>query len=207
MTAQDDAVRSSAVTSAGRHPDRPGPEEGEPRPTRPLLDERQLGAVAEALSASLRHAATSGPAGGLAQALAEAASVLSAHAGEQPAADRALPAVGSSVTVPLRVSEQDTAAAMGHPDQSVAVLGSPRLALWFELVASRLLPAPTARLTHVGAGILVHHLAPAAVGEEVAVRATVDAAVGRHVTFTCVAAVESRVVAIGAHQRVLRRGR
>jgi len=194
------------VTSAVPHPDRPG-ERAEPQPADIQLDERQLAVVAEALGASLRHTATSAREGRLAGALSDAAAALSAHVTDQKLADPALPPVGSSVTHTLRVTEQDTAAAMGHPDQTVAVLGSPRLSLWFEVVASRLLPAPTPELTHVGVGILVHHLAPATVGEDVAVRATVDAAVGRRVTFTCVAAVGSRLVAIGTHQRVLRNGR
>ena len=40
------------------------------------------------------------------------------------------------------VGPEDTAAAMGHPDEAVQVLGSPRISLWFELVACELLPEP-----------------------------------------------------------------
>jgi hypothetical protein len=50
-------------------------------------------------------------------------------------AHEALPQIGESVRRELVVSAEDTAAAMGHPDDSVQVLGSPRLALWFELVS------------------------------------------------------------------------
>ena len=61
---------------------------------------------------------------------------------------------------------------MGHPDDGVQVLGSPRLSLWFELVSCELLPVPSPELTHVGAGILVHHLGRADVGETVTLEAT-----------------------------------
>jgi predicted thioesterase len=111
------------------------------------------------------------------------------------------------VTRTVRVTEEDTATAMGHPDPSVAVLGSPRIALWFEVVASGLLPDPTPDLTHVGAGIVVHHLDRADVGEEVTVTAAVERVAGRRITFSCAAVTGSRLVALGTHQRVLRERR
>jgi predicted thioesterase len=116
----------------------------------------------------------------------------------------ALPDVGASVSRDLVVSADDTAAAMGHPDDSVQVLGSPRLALWFELVSCELLPGPTDELSHVGVGIVVHHLGRADVGETVTVESTCAAAAGRRVVFTCRAVVGDRVVGLGVHQRALR---
>ena len=85
--------------------------------------------------------------------LARAAAALAPPVVEDP--HPAWPAVGASVVRDLEVGPEDTAAAMGHPDAAVQVLGSPRLALWFELVTCDLLPPPAAGLTHVGAGILV----------------------------------------------------
>lgn len=47
------------------------------------------------------------------------------------------------------IETQDTASSMGHPDEAVAVLGSPRISPWFEVAASRLLPDRDSNLTHV----------------------------------------------------------
>jgi predicted thioesterase len=121
---------------------------------------------------------------------------------EQP--HPSFPTVGSTTTRILTVTPEDTAAAMGHPDPSMQVLGSPRIALWFELVASDALPGPTAAESHVGVGVLVHHLGRAEVGEDVTVSTTVDAAFGRRILFTCLAAVGPRIVALGVHQRLMR---
>jgi predicted thioesterase len=118
-------------------------------------------------------------------------------------AHEALPGIGESVRRDLVVSADDTAAAMGHPDDSVQVLGSPRLALWFELVSCELLPEPTDDLSHVGVGILVHHLGRAHVGETVTVESTCAAAAGRRVVFTCRASVGERMVGLGVHHRSL----
>ena len=115
----------------------------------------------------------------------------------------ALPEVGARVTRDLVVSAGDTAAAMGHPDDSVQVLGSPRLALWFELVSCELLPEPSDDLSHVGVGILVHHLGRADIGETVTVESTCASAAGRRVVFTCRAMVGDRLVGLGVHHRAL----
>ncbi|NUR08436.1 MAG: hypothetical protein HOQ45_15700 [Nocardioidaceae bacterium] len=115
----------------------------------------------------------------------------------------AWPEVGASVTRALVVGPDDTAAAMGHPDDAVQVLGSPRLALWFELVTCALLPGPTPELSHVGAGILVHHLGRADLGESVAVEATCASVSGKRAVFTCRALVGDRLVGLGTHHRAL----
>jgi predicted thioesterase len=85
----------------------------------------------------------------------------------------------------------------------VAVLASPRLGLWFELVCCDLLPVPGEGPTTVGSGILVHHLGRSDVGETVTVEATVSHTSGRHVLFDCVARTGDRVVGVGTHHRVL----
>ena len=135
-----------------------------------------------------------------AKRLDEAAALLgTAHRDPHPA----MPAPGSTVTVDLEVTAEDTAAAMGHPDAGVAVLGSPRISLWFELVASRAMPDAATGTTSLGVGILVHHLGAADVGELVTVTATVESVSGRRITFSCAAHVGGRLVALGTHQRML----
>ena len=124
--------------------------------------------------------------------------------GDEPARDPhpAWPPPGTLAREELVVGPDDTAASMGHPDPAVQVLGSPRLALWFELVASRMLSLPEP-LTHVGVGIVVHHLDRADVGERVVVEATLESVSGRRAAFTCRARCGDQLVGFGTHQRVL----
>lgn len=113
----------------------------------------------------------------------------------------AAPAVGAAATTVFPVTGADTAAAMGHPDPSVTVLGTPRIGLWFELATSPLMPPPGGGARHVGVGLVVHHLAAAEIGEEVAVEARVIDVSGRAVTFTLEATAGQRCVARGVHHR------
>lgn len=172
-----------------------------------MLQGRQPTLVSETLRASLAAAAANLSDEGAAKAFDEAAALLSPYATDGRPPHPALPVVGAEVTRVLSVTQDDTATAMGHPDPAVAVLGSPRIALWFEIVASDLLPPPTAELSHVGVGIVVHHLDAAQVGEKVTVRAAAEGATGRRITFACTAMVGTRLVALGAHHRVLRERR
>jgi predicted thioesterase len=155
--------------------------------------------VADNLRYAVRHAAslTGDP------MLAAAATALGDSGGKEP--DPALPAVGSRTTRNLVVAASDTAAALGHPDDAVAVLASPRLGLWFELTCCDLLPAPGEGPTSVGCGILVHHLGRSDVGETVSIDATVAHTAGGHVVFDCVARMGARVVGVGTHHRALLR--
>jgi predicted thioesterase len=150
------------------------------------------------LAQAAAHAAD-GPAG---DAIGAAAAALAAAGGSGPP-HPALPAVGAAIERTQQVTRDDTAVAMGHPDPAATMLGTPRIALWFEIVASGLLPSPTPQVSHVGAGILVHHMAVADIGEEVSVRVRVAAAAGRRVLFSCVATAGERVVALGVHHRVI----
>ena len=165
-----------------------------------MLTPAQSAIVTETLRVSLASAAGDVDEQQLA-ALARAAAALVPPVVEDP--DPAWPAVGATVVRDLEVGPEDTAAAMGHPDAAVQVLGSPRLALWFEIVTCDLLPAPAPELTHVGAGILVHHLGRADVGETVSVECTAASVSGRRAVFTCRATVGDRLVGLGTHHRVL----
>jgi predicted thioesterase len=168
-----------------------------------MLTRSQTAMVAETLRVSLLQAAMATPTEAMGKSFTEAGTALPANGSGGGAVHPALPAVGATVTREMHVEEQDTAAAMGHPDPSLTVVGSPRIALWFEIVASRLLPQPTKDLTHVGVGILVHHLDTAAVGEPVSVEAAVESVTGRRVVFSCSARSGARLLALGVHQRVV----
>ncbi len=165
-----------------------------------MLTPSQSAIVTETLRVSLAGAAAEVEVEALAS-LARAAAALAPAQARDP--HPAWPAVGSTVVRDLVVGPDDTAAAMGHPDPDVLVLGSPRLALWFELVSCDLLPPPDAGLTHVGVGVLVHHLGGATVGETVSVECTCASVSGRRAVLTCVARVGERLVALGTHQRAL----
>lgn len=165
-----------------------------------MLTPSQSAIVTETLRVSLASAAGDVDQDGLA-ALARAAAALAPSRTEDP--HPAWPSVGATVTQDLVVGPEDTAASMGHPDDAVQVLGSPRLALWFEVVTCGLLPGPTPDLSHVGAGILVHHLGRADVGETVAVECTAASVSGRRAVFTCRATVGDRLVGLGTHHRAL----
>jgi predicted thioesterase len=165
-----------------------------------MLTRSQTAIVAETLRVSLAAVAADVDEEQLAS-FSQAVAALDPAMAAEP--HPAWPPVGASVVRDLTVTAEDTAAAMGHPDPTVQVLGSPRLALWFEIVARDLLPEPSADLTHVGAGVLVHHLDRADVGEVVSVECTCASVSGRHAVFTCRATVGERVAALGTHHRVL----
>jgi len=161
-----------------------------------------------ALVDAARWAAEAGP------EAEEDRNALSAAAGALASSGRAGPGssgategitskVGELAEQVFTVATADTAGALGHPDPSMAVLGSPRLGLWYEIVASDLLPPPSPELTHVGAGILVHHLGRAEVGEEVRVVARLEEVQARRALFSCQAWAGDRLVGLGAHHRVM----
>lgn len=158
--------------------------------------------VADNLRYAVRHAATLT---GDPMLAAGAAALGDSGAVSDSGPDPALPAVGSRTTRDLLVAASDTAAALGHPDETVAVLASPRLGLWFEITSCDLLPAPGEGPTSVGCGILVHHLGRSDVGETVSIEITVAHTAGGHIVFDCVARTGGRVVGVGTHHRVLLR--
>lgn len=159
------------------------------------------GHATEAVAASLHRAA---------EALIDFGSEHAPNAGTEAGVVRrepapGLPAVGASLKETFVVASSDTASSMGHPDPLMSVLGSPRLALWFELVSTSLLPGPESGVTSVGVGILVHHLGRADLGEEVTVGARMVGVEGRRVLFDCKARCGDRLVGFGTHHRVLLR--
>jgi predicted thioesterase len=165
------------------------------------LTPAQEGLVLVALAEALRVAAAHGEArAALAGHLADQ---LDAALGPARPAHPALPPVGTVVERRWTVGEADTAAALGHPDPEALVLASPRLALLFEIVASGALGAPVEGATHLGTGILVHHLGRAEIGDEVVVRAELVEASGRRGTFACSAESAGRLLALGVHQRMV----
>jgi predicted thioesterase len=150
--------------------------------------------IARTLWAAAAAETLPSPADGAAAALAGA---LRAGSPPHPAA----PPVGATTITVFPVTDADTAAAMGHPDPDVKVVGSPRLALWFELATSPLMPAPGTGVRHVGVGLVVHHLDRAEIGETLTVEARVLETAGRGVVFTLEATTGERCVARGVHHR------
>ena len=123
--------------------------------------------------------------------------------GRPVAAHPAAPAVGAALERVYTVTPADTAAAVGHPDPRMTVLASPRVALWFEQVSGQLAAPSESPMHHVGVGVVVHHLAAAAVGETVTVSARVVAVDGRALVFDCAARAGDRLLAYGTHQRMI----
>ncbi len=87
---------------------------------------------------------------------------------------------GQAATVVRRVSEDDTALAVGSGD--LAVLGTPILLAWLEAATIEICGS-TEEQTTVGTRIAVDHIRPSAVGAEVTCTATVAEVDGRIVTF------------------------
>ncbi len=134
-------------------------------------------------------------------ALDEAAAFLVARTGRRSPPHPAAPAIGAVAAKVFPVTDADTAAAMGHPDAGMQVLGTPRLGRGFEVATSPLMPAPGTGLRHVGVGLVVHHLGRADVGEDVTVEARVLDVSGRAVVFSLTATAGERPVARGVHHR------
>lgn len=111
-------------------------------------------------------------------------------------------AVGLKGEARLRVSDADTALALGSGD--VDVLGTPRLVALFEqatieAIAHILEPDQTT----VGMRVQVDHLQPTPVGAEVVVEASLDKIEGRRISFTVTASDSGGLVAAGKVTRVV----
>ena len=93
---------------------------------------------------------------------------------------------------------------MGHPDDRRRRCSArPGLHCGSSWSAATSPAAVSDELSHVGVGILVHHLGRADVGESVTVEAPASAA-GRRVVFTCRASVGERIgIRAGVHHRAL----
>jgi predicted thioesterase len=168
------------------------------RPARPIVARTLWAAAAAERAAAPRDDAADAADDA---ALDEAAAYLVARTGHRSPPHPAAPAIGASSASVFRVTDADTAAAMGHPDPGVDVLGTPRLALWFEVATSPLMPEPATGLRHVGVGLVVHHIGAARVGEDVAVDVRVLDVSGRAVVFSVTAMAGDRAVGRGVHHR------
>jgi predicted thioesterase len=172
-----------------------------------LAGGRKADIVATTLRAALQEASLHCPPdAAMAPTLVAAARALGAcsatASGDGPTHPDA-PTTGQKATMEITVSDSDTAAGMGHPDAGVDVLGSPRIALWFELSTVPLMPPPGGASRHVGTGLVVHHLGAARVGQTVTVEAVVMEVMGPTVVFACQAITGDRVIATGVHQRII----
>lgn len=109
---------------------------------------------------------------------------------------------GLSASVELKVSEADTAQALGSGD--VPVLGTPRV---LALVEAATVAATTARLqtgqTTVGTHVELDHLAPTPVGQTVVAEARLVKVDGRRLTFDVRLRQGQTVAAQGRVERVL----
>jgi fluoroacetyl-CoA thioesterase len=109
---------------------------------------------------------------------------------------------GLAATVDLKVTEADTAEALGSGD--VPTLGTPRVVALVEEATCRALEGHLDdTLTTVGMRIELTHLAPVPVGSEVRAQATLEKVEGRRLTFTAHVDNERGLVAAGKITRVI----
>ena len=109
---------------------------------------------------------------------------------------------GSSASVDLEVSDDDTAIAM--KSGSVPVLATPRVIALSEeacilVIDGRLKEGATT----VGQRVQIDHLAPTPVGQRVTAEATLEAVQGRRLTFTVSVNDDRGLVAVGRVTRVV----
>lgn len=109
---------------------------------------------------------------------------------------------GSSASVDLTVTDDDTALAVGSGD--VPVLATPRLVALFEQAAVTAVDGQLAPdQTSVGMRVQIDHLAPTAVGDTVSADATLEKVEGRRLTFTVSARDQRGLVGAGKVTRVV----
>ncbi len=109
---------------------------------------------------------------------------------------------GLHASVPLRVTDEDTAAHFRSGD--VPVLATPRLVALCEEAACRALaPKLSTGQTSVGLRVQLDHLAPSAVGSSVTAEATLEKMEGRRLTFTVKVTNNDSVVCAGFITRVI----
>lgn len=109
---------------------------------------------------------------------------------------------GLAGSVPLTVTGEDTAIALGSGD--VPVLGTPRVvALAEEAACLALAGAIDPDHTSVGVNITLDHLRPTKVGGTVAASAVLQQVDGRQLEFAVQVVEDEVVVARGTHRRVV----
>jgi fluoroacetyl-CoA thioesterase len=110
--------------------------------------------------------------------------------------------LGRAAIVSLRVTEADTAIAMGSGD--VSVLATPRvIALAEQASVEAIAPDLAPGTTTVGYGVQLSHLAPTPVGAEVSAEATLESVEGRRLTFRVSVSDSRGLVAAGRITRVI----
>ena len=109
---------------------------------------------------------------------------------------------GLSARLELKVTDQDTAEALGSGD--VPVLATPRV---IAMVEEASVLAVAKRLAHtettVGMRVQLDHLQPTAVGSSVVAEATLEKVEGRRLTFTVSVTDQCGLVAAGKVTRVV----
>lgn len=109
---------------------------------------------------------------------------------------------GLRATVTLRVSEDDTAAALGSGD--VAVLGTPRVLAIAEQASRQALGDSLGSAhTTVGSWAEVEHIAPSWVGDEVHASAVLLGVHGRRLEFGVTVTSGAKEVAHVRHRRII----
>lgn len=107
---------------------------------------------------------------------------------------------GTTASVSLAVTQQDTAMALGSGD--VAVLGTPRVvALCEEAAVAALAGSLPDGATSVGTNISIDHLVATAVGASVTARATVTVVDGNRIAFAVELRDGGELAARGIHTR------
>jgi len=109
---------------------------------------------------------------------------------------------GLAATIELKVSDDDTALALGSG--SVPVLATPRLIALCEEATVRAIDGYLAAdHTSVGMRVQLDHLAPTAVGELVSAEATLERVEGKRLVFTVSVTDHRGLIAAGKVTRVV----
>lgn len=109
---------------------------------------------------------------------------------------------GRRGTVELRVTDEDTAIAIGSGD--VPVLGTPRVLAIAEQASRRALGDVLGPdLTTVGSWVEIDHLAPSRVGDEVEANAVLLGVHGRRLEFSVTITSKDKEVAHVRHRRII----
>lgn len=109
---------------------------------------------------------------------------------------------GRRATVDLKVTDDDTAAALGSGD--IAVLGTPRvLAISEQAARTALGECLGAELTSVGTWVEIEHKAPSKVGDEVHAEAVLLGVHGRRLEFSVTVTSGETEVAHVRHRRII----
>lgn len=107
----------------------------------------------------------------------------------------------ATTTQTFTVTDSDTAIAVGSG--ALPVLGTPRLIAWCEAVTCAALSDLEEPTTSVGTQVEIDHVAPNAVGDEVAITATITKRTGRTVQFDVEAEHDGQAVGRGSITRAI----